>query len=407
MEKLKVAVFFGAKSFEHDISILTGLEACQSLDVDKYEVIPVYIDLKNHFWTGEALLSRIFYPLTEEKKSLVNRCNVLMGEEKPTLMMEIDGMFRVKHKKINFDVALLAFHGDYGESGPIQGMFEMAGIPYTGCRQLSAGLCMDKIISKNIVKKVGVPVLDSFVIKKPEGGKFYDVEKLSESMPFDFPVIVKPVALGSSIGVSKAENREELNSSILEVFTLGEDVIIEPFVDNLEEYNISLTKAFDGTLKTSIIEHPFKKNAEFLGFVEKYLSGDGKCSAKKVGTKLLSASQRAGMVTMTRDFNPKELSDNESKNIVEWAKKSFEALNCKGVVRIDFMCNSKTREFYFTEANTIPGSFSYYLWEASEPSYSYTDLMTALIEEALELNKEKKGDVILSASNSKIFNEIK
>lgn len=405
MEKVRVAVFFGAKSFEHDISILTGLEACQSLDIEKYEVIPVYVDLKNHFWTGDALMNRTIYPLTDDKKYLVNKCNILMGEEKPTLQVEIDGMFRKKQKKVEFDVALLAFHGDYGENGVIQGMFEMAGIPYTGCRQFSSGLCMNKIIAKNLVKKVGVPVLDEFVIGRPKDGEFYDIEKLSDSVPFDFPVIVKPIALGSSIGVSKAENKDELSSSILQVFALGEDAVIEPFVENLEEYNVSLTKAFDGTLKTSIIEHPFKKNAKFLGFVEKYLSGGGKGGVKKAGSKLMSASQRTGMVSMTRDFNPKELSEQESKNIIDWARKSFEALGCNGVVRIDFMCNSKTREFYFTEANTIPGSFSYYLWEASQPSYTYTDLMTAIINEAIELNKEKRGDVILSASNSKIFKE--
>lgn len=406
MEKINVAVFFGGKTFEHDISILTGIEACQSLDIDKYNVIPVYLDLKNNFWTGEALLDRRIYPLRDWGKELVKEARLLVGEDKPTLQVKTKGMFLSKLEKIHFDVALLALHGDYGENGPMQGLCDIAGIPYTGCRTLSASVCMNKSITKLIAKSVGIPVLEEFIIRKPLNTEFYDIELLTKNMPFNYPVIVKPVSLGSSVGVSKANNIDELNASVLQVFALGTDTMVEPFVENLEDYNVSVTRAFDGTTIASALEHPFKKDADFLGFAEKYLSGNtGKCGCKKAGSKLESTSERAGFISMTREFNPKDLTKEQIEQVREWARKAFETLECNGVARIDFMCNSKTKEICFNEINLVPGSFAYYLWEGSEPSYTYTDLMDALVKEALELNKVKKGDVILSASKSVIFKD--
>ena len=132
MDKVNVAVFFGGKSFEHDVSILTGLEACYALDTEKYNLIPVYVDLNNHFWTGDALLDKNFYPLNNWGKKLVNEAKLIIGEDKPTLEIKKQGMFAKTTEYITFDVALLAFHGEYGENGPMQGLFEVANIPYTG-----------------------------------------------------------------------------------------------------------------------------------------------------------------------------------------------------------------------------------------------------------------------------------
>ncbi len=187
------------------------------------------------------------------------------------------------------------------------------------------------------------------------------------------------------MGVSKANNLDELNVSILQIFALGDDVLVEPFVENLEEYNISLTKALTGEIKYSVIEHPLKKD----------------------GSKLMSSEKKMGMISQTRDFVIKELTNKQKENIRKWAVDAFEALNCNGVVRIDFMYNSKTKDFYFTEANTIPGSFSYFLWEASDPAYTFTELVDGLVNEALNLNKNKKGNIILANSKSKIFKEKK
>jgi D-alanine-D-alanine ligase len=397
MSKLTIAVFFGSKSFEHDISILTGLEVCQMLDFDRFDVIPIYIDIKNNMWTGEQLLKPTFYPLNKRKKRLLTKISVLVGEEKPTLRATKVGIIFSKSKNINFDVAFLALHGEYGENGMIQGMCELGGIPYTGCRALPSGVAMDKVISKTIAKSVGVPVLDDIVIRRKTNGEFFDIDKLTDAVEFPFPVIVKPTSLGSSVGVSKANNKDELNASVLEVFALGEDAMVEPFIENLEEYNVSVTKAFGGKTTPSVIERPIRKGASFLGFVEKYLSNGTKGGSKSGGSKLGFSPARTGFISMTREFNPTGLGATQSVQLKEWAIKVFDAIGCNGVVRVDFLSNSKNGEFYFGELNTIPGSMSYYLWEASEPSYSYTDLLSSLVDEAIELNKSKKGDNINQA----------
>ncbi|MDR3289961.1 MAG: hypothetical protein LBT02_01610 [Rickettsiales bacterium] len=404
-DKINVAVFFGGKSFEHDVSILTGIEVCNSLDYTKYNVIPVYLDLKNQLWTGDALMSKTIYPLQDWSKKLLKKTQLLVGEDRPTLQFIEQGMFLKSTKRTTFDVAFCAFHGEYGENGPVQGMFEVASIPYTGCRVFAAGLAMDKSIAKMLAKNVNVNVLDEVIIKKPNDD-FFDIEDLTKNKNIKFPCIVKPISLGSSVGVSKATNQDELNISILQVFTLGDNALIEPFVENLEEYNVSVTKVFNGKTTASIIERPIKKDAAFLGFKEKYMSSGGgtKTNGIKIGTKF-NNSNDSGMLSMTRDFSPKELSEKESETLKKWAINVFDILKCNGVVRVDFLCNSKTKEFYFGEINTIPGSLSYYLWEASEPSYTQTDLTGALVEEAIELNKKRKGEIILTGS--KIFKEKK
>jgi D-alanine-D-alanine ligase len=394
--KKSVAVFFGAKSFEHDVSILTGLEVCASLACTQYDVFPVYVDLYNQLWTGSALLSKTIYPLQEWGKKMLLKTQLLIGKKKPTLLVEEQGLFFKSKKEINFDVAFCAFHGDYGENGYMQGLFEVAGIPYTGCRMFSAGTCMNKSLSKMLAKQVGVNVLPEIVLNKPQTD-FFDIDELTKDIK-DFPVIVKPIALGSSVGVSKANNRSELNISVIQVFKLGDDALIEPFVENLEEYNISVTKALNGKTTASTIERPIKKGAEFLGFTEKYMNGGSKKGGVK-GSKLNNTS--GSMINMTRVFEPPELTKEDVNKLKEWAVKIFDKLDCNGVVRIDFMCNSKTRELYFNEINTIPGSLAYYLWEASDPSYSHVELAKFLVKEALELDKNKMGDIILE--QSKIF----
>jgi D-alanine-D-alanine ligase len=404
MEKMSIAVFFGGKSFEHDVSILTGIGAYKLLDPEKFNAVPIYIDLENQMWFGKELLDTTIYPLKKTTKRRLSEARILIGEKKPTIQITKRGPLFSKTTKIDFDVALLALHGDYGENGPIQGMCELGGIPYTGCRLLSSAVTMNKSLTKLLVKGVGVPTLEEIIIKKPTGNEFYDIGKLTEEIKLKFPLIVKPVALGSSVGVSKASNKDELNASVLQVFALGEDAMIEPFVENLEEYNVSVTKIFNKKTTPSVIERPIKKDASFLGFVEKYLSGSGaKGGTKKAGFKF--SSSRSGLISSTREFNPSELNAEQTKKLKEWATKAFDVLECNGVVRVDFLCNSKTQEFYFGELNTIPGSLSCYLWEANEPGYSYVELLTALIEEALELYKTRKGNIILSNSNSEIFKE--
>ncbi|HSQ97575.1 MAG TPA: hypothetical protein VLL98_02535 [Rickettsiales bacterium] len=399
MGKKKVGVFFGGKSFEHDVSILTGLDVCSTIDSTQYDVFPVYIDLENNWWTGEELLNKGSYPLNDYVKQELNKTKIVIGNGKSYLETEKKGFF-CKTKKINFDIAFLAFHGDYGETGFIQGLFETASIPYTGCNPEASAIFMDKSMTKRIAKTVGVPVLSEELIKKPENQNFFDIEKIIKDVKLPLPLIVKPNSLGSSVGVKKASNKDELSAAILQVFALGDDALLEPFVDNLEEYNLSVSRAF-GETKTSAIERPFKKNSNILSFNEKYKIGGSKSGTKVGGAKFANTANQGSMLSMSRECNPKELTAKEEENIRTWAKLLFDVVGGNGDPRIDFLCNSKTREIYLCEVNPLPGSFAFYLWEAAEHSKSYTELLTALLEEAENKSKLKRQSVILT--ESKIF----
>ena len=400
MEKKKVCVFFGGKSFEHDVSILTGIDVCFSIDSTKYDVYPVYIDIENNWWFGGDLLDKRSYPLNDRVKQNLLKMQFTVKNNRGFLKSQKGGIFG--RKKIDFDIAFLAFHGDYGETGYFQGLCETANIPYTGCDTKSSAVFMDKSLTKKIAKNLGIPVLDEEVIKKPINNEFFDIEELTSKIKLPLPLIVKPNSLGSSVGVKKATNNDELYAAILSVFALGDDALLEPFVENLEEYNVSVTRAF-GETRTSVIERPKKKNDELLSFNEKYRAGGSKSKmgGSKFGGGKFGNGGASAMINMTRDFNPEELSKEDTENIKKWATDIFEAVGGNGDPRIDFLCNGKTRELYFCEVNPLPGSFAYYLWEASEPSVNYTELLTALLEEAENKFTKKRQSIVLT--ESKIF----
>ena len=396
--KKSIAVFFGGKSFEHDISILTGLQVAEAIDTLKYDIIPVYVDLDGNWWTGQALLNKAFYPLTAKNKEQVTAVSFVMGSGKPYLQPEKKGLF--SSKPIYFDFALPAFHGDYGENGCFQGLMEMAGIPYSSCRVLASSVFMDKVATKHICRSLGIPVVPEVVIRRPDNDEFLDVEKLTSDVHFDFPVMVKPMTLGSSIGISKANNKDELYAAVLKVFALDSCALVEPFVDNLEEYNVSVCRAFDGEVRFSAIEQPVRQK-DVLSFNDKYKAG---AKTPKTGGQKFGGSSMVseGMLSMTRSFNPESLSEKQQQNIKEWAEKIFTALGGLGNPRIDFMCNSATGELWLGEVNPIPGSFSYFLWERAEPKVNFVKLVNALIEEGFK-ETVKGANFYKKLTDNKIF----
>ena len=405
--KKTVAVFFGSKSYEHDVSIMTGLEAYFNIDTTRYDPIPVYIDIEGNWWTGKELLEKRNYPLSDSTKKKLGQATFVVSGKKPFIRVK-KGLFSTKD--VYFDCALLAFHGDFGEDGPFQGLFETAGIPYTGTRIMASSVFMNKYLTKTILRGADIPVLDGIFIPHPKTENF-DVSSLIKDLKLKFPVIVKPNALGSSIGLTKAKNREETEAGLLKIFAMGADALIEECVLNLEEFNVSVTRCLTGETQTSAIERPKTVDPdEILDFTQKYLGGTGKCGAKKCPAKvsglktagLKVGSKTGGLLAMTRDLNPKDLSKTESANIRSWATKAFDILQGTGVVRIDFMCDTKTRKFYLNEVNTIPGSLSFYLWAGANPVVLYPELLTGLIEEAFEQHKLRHGRSV-KLTESKIF----
>ncbi|MEE8295167.1 MAG: D-alanine--D-alanine ligase family protein [Sphingomonadales bacterium] len=377
----EIAIVFGGESVEHDVSILTAIQFMNAMDGERYGVLPVYVGPDGRWWTGKALRDKKFYPLTPATEKNLTRLrlpgNSIRGQQ-PYFLGDKKGVFS-KPQTIPFDLVVPAIHGSNGEDGTLQGLLEFLGIPFAGCNVLAAAATMNKDFTKQVVKAHGVPTLAHLVLTKPNQASTLDPKTIKKALQESlgknpFPLIVKPCNLGSSIGVTPAQDMDDLLAGLLLCFRLDHAVIIEPFVQNLVEYNVAVSKAF-GETRVSVIERPLKEN-DFLDFKGKYLSGDSQGSKLKTGNS-------EGMASLNRVMNPPELNQSKQEKIKGWAGSAFDALGLAGSVRIDFLGDEKTGEIWLNEINTIPGSFAYYLWQESTPSVSFTELTTALIEEGL------------------------
>ena len=380
----QVAVFFGGRSPEHDVSVVSGLQVLSAIDESKYDAFPVYVAPDGQWLVGDILRERSSYMLgADAKKQTTSMLLDPIATRGGRLIPKKSGLFS-KAKPIDFDIAIPSFHGLYGEDGNIQGMFELANIPYTGMRTMASAVLMDKAATKKMLQSAGIPTLDYAVLKRPNKGLMIPTEEIKEQTKhLKFPCIIKPVHLGSSIGVAKVNTPEDVKATLPAIFEFDDSAILEPFVENLVEYNVAVSKAF-GELALSAIERP-KATEELLDFKQKYLSGDGgKTGDKMGGTKQVGAISE-GMLSLTRELNPM-LDEKQTAAIKKHAGAMFEAVNGTGAPRIDFIGNSKTGELWLNEVNPIPGSFGSFLWEAAEKPKLFTEYLTALIEEAVQEN---------------------
>lgn len=360
-KKKRIAVLFGGMSPEHDVSVVSAQQVMDALDPRDYETVPIYMDFENRFYTNESFRDvRTYRP----RPLLNNSVKFAWGELGPQI---IDSESNV----VPIDCVLPVFHGKFGEDGTVQSYFNLKGIPCTGFSPDASQVAMRKDWTKIIIKDDNVPVLDHQIVTRLEARRSQGwIKRLKNSV--GWPSIVKPVNLGSSIGVGAAHTEEELIELVNFVLMKDSAAIIEPLVQNLVEYNVALIND-NGIIRTSAIERP-KSSAEVLDFKEKYLSSGG-------GKKGVLPSQ--GMLSLSRDINPRIPKALENK-ILSYAKKAFVALGARGAPRIDFLSNKKTGEIWFNEINAIPGSYGFFLWEnAKTKSYLFPELLTHLINEAL------------------------
>jgi D-alanine-D-alanine ligase len=389
-KKTRILVFIGGRSPEHDVSIITGLQALQALDPARYEAQALYIAPNGAWLVGDSLRNRETYiPNLATAKDLTE-VTLAMGSNNQPMLLTVPKSFWQKPKRIEFDVAFLAFHGLIGEDGGIQGALETANVPYTGMRLLASAVLMDKAATKRMLAETGVPVLPFKEIKRPREGRLITAQELEAQLGnVAFPCCLKPAHLGSSIGVAQVKNMQEISDVLTETFRFDDTALLEPFVENLEEYNVAVCEK-DGAILTSAIERP-KCAAELLDFKTKYMpNGSGKMGGKQ-GTKSADHKGQAsqGMLSLTRDINPELPKEFEDK-IRKWAEIVFTHVAGTGAPRLDFLCNGKTREIWFNEANPCPGSFGYFLWEAAKNPILFTELLDHLIEEALACHARKQ-----------------
>lgn len=388
--KIKVGVMFGGKSVEHEISIISAIQAIQSMDKEKYDIIPIYITKGNEFYVGENIGKIEAY---KDQKSLIKNSQrvILVNDENKVKLIKYPFKAFSKGVVDYIDVAFPIVHGTNVEDGTLQGYLKMFNIPYVGCDVVSSAVGMDKYVMKTVLKDNGIPVLDC----KCYTGKEYDADNSAVVEEIEgtigYPVIVKPVNLGSSIGISKADNREKLLAALDTAFCYAQKVLVERAVQNLKEINCSVLGDYEEA-QPSECEEPVNAD-EILSFEDKYIgsgSSKGAKGAKSGGSK--------GMATLKRKI-PADITDEEKKTIQAYAVKAFKCLGCSGVSRIDFMMDSKTGEIWLNEINTIPGSLSFYLWEPV--GVEYQKLLDKMI--SLALKREREGENITYAFDSNVL----
>ena len=381
-----VAVLFGGRSPEHDVSVITGLQALKAIDQERFAAFPVYVDPRGRWFIGDKLAERRNYLPDAATLSALTEVTLSLGEPGRGILVPKRGGLFGRRAPIEFDIALPAFHGLFGEDGQMQGLFETAGLPYAGMRTLASAVFMDKAAAKRLLRGLDIPLLPCAVVSRGEGGLPSEAALAELVADIGFPCIVKPVHLGSSIGVGKADNLSEVRALLPAIFRLDAQAMIEPFVPNLVEYNLSVMR-LGGEIRTSAIEQP-KRAEELLDFRQKYLSGGANGDRGKGGVKGDGANSQ-GMLSLTRDINP-ALPPGLEGSLRRWAAAAFAAVDGSGAPRIDFYCNEATGETWLNEVNPCPGSFGYFLWEAAEPPIGFTALLTHLIEDALARHRESQ-----------------
>ena len=391
--KIKVGVLFGGKTVEHEISIISAIQAIGHLDKNKYDVIPIYITKGNEFYIGEKI---------GDIKSYTDITS-LLKESQRVIMLNEDGkvkLIRYPMKKFGkneldyIDIAFPVVHGTNVEDGTLQGYLQMFNIPYVGCDVLSSAVGMDKYVMKTVLKDNGIPVLDCKCFTAKQYDDDVDAVIATVEEKICYPVIVKPVNLGSSIGISKAENRDELYDSLDTAFRYASKVLIETAVQNLKEINCSVLGDYEEA-EASECEEPVSSD-KILTFAEKYI-GDGSAKGAK-GAKggVKGSGGSKGMATLKRKI-PADITDEQRTLIREYAVKAFKVLGCGGVSRIDFMMDTKTGNIWLNEINTIPGSLSFYLWEPL--GVKYTELLDRMISLALKRERENSSITYTFDSN--------
>ena len=370
--KTSIAVFFGCRSVEHEVSIISAVQAMRAADKNKYDLTPVYVTKDGAMFSSPDMF------VIENFRDIDK---LLKGAEEVTFIKNSGGVFMhpvnkkmfggAKDKRI--DLAFPIVHGTNCEDGTIAGYFEFLGLPYISCDIISAAVGMDKAVFKDVLKAAGLPVLDCVRFTSRE----YMLDPAAVSGKIEkeigFPLIVKPVNLGSSVGISKVKSADELDEAVRLAASFADKILAERAVENLREINCSVLGDADDCA-ASVCEEPIMHD-EILSYKDKYEGGKSKGGSK-------------GMASLGRKI-PADIPEELSKKIKDISCKIFKAIGASGVVRIDYLLDDKTKEVYANEINTIPGSLAFYLWEAS--GLKYSELIDKLVETAFRRERKREN----------------
>ena len=382
---IKVGVIFGGESVEHEVSIITAVQAMGFIDNKKYEVVPIYITKDRRWFTGKLLFEMETYRHLNDLSDLATEV-VLTKRNDTFVLMKKRGLF--KGVVNNIDVAFPIVHGKGVEDGSLAGYLELLGIPYVGPSMLGASIGQDKVVQKQVMESSGIPIVKYMW--------FYDNEYLenedkilSDIKKFGYPVIVKPARLGSSVGINIAHNEKEVISAIEEAISYDDKILIEEVVKNLREVDCAVVGTHEH-METSLIgEMTF--DDELFSFEDKYIGEGGKKNGSKSGPKTGGSLTTGGMNI------PCKLDKKLEEDIYKYSKEAFRVLNLSGVTRFDFLVDDKNKKVYVNEPNTIPGCLAFFFF--SPKGKNYTMLLDELIKTSIKSYKDGLKKVTSFESN--------
>lgn len=382
MGKIQLGVIYGSRSCEREVAIISAVQLMNAVDTEKYDVIPVYIDEHGVWYTGEPLRSiRTYSPFDPDAKG-IRRVSLDMASGSGALIAvkPARGLFGHETQEIaaRLEVCVIVMHGLHGEDGTLQGMLELANLPYTSAGVAGSAIGMDKIMMKQFFRGADLPTLPGFGVTRSGYEKDREAVIARSASELGWPVFVKPSNLGSSIGVSRADDAAALKDALELAFAYDRRVLIEKGLDHPLELNCSVL-GWDDDVTASPIEMPVSAG-KMLDFYGKYL--------RQGGSK--------GMASLQRVL-PAPIEDSLRDEIQALSCRIFRMLDCKGVVRIDYMFDRNDGKLWITEINTIPGSMAFYLW--AEAGMKYSTLIDRIVDCALKAHAEKNARSYAFSSN--------
>ena len=376
--KIKVGVIFGGESVEHEVSIISAVQAMEHMNKEKYDIIPIYISKDRTWYSGKMLMDIDVYKNFDDLKKYAKKVTMVKKNGK-FFLQKVNGLFR--RDITDLDIAFPIVHGNNVEDGSLQGYLDSIGIPYVGSKVLGSALGQDKVVMKQVFESENLPIVEYMW--------FYDNEYsedreaiLKKINKIGYPVVVKPATLGSSIGITFVEDESIIYSAIEEAIKYDKKIIVEKAVENLTEVNCSVLGNYMYQ-DVSALEEVMSDN-NLLTYADKYIGGSKgkfKGGIKGIGSK--------GMASASRVI-PARIGEDMEKQIKDLSKKVFKSLNLSGLCRIDYLIDKKNKKVYVNEPNTIPGSLAFYLWEPIGKSYDQLldDMINIAIKEYK--NKQKK-----------------
>lgn len=369
--KKRVAVIFGGRSVEHEVSVITGLQVMENIDKDKYHVIPIYIDKEGKWFTGDSLMK--FENFKDSNLDDLQEVVLTPKTNDHNLYSHPENIGLFKKKVMDkIDIIFPTIHGTNGEDGTIQGLFELMNIPYVGSGVLASSVGMDKILMKDVFKANGLPIVDYMWFYRREwiDDQKKTIKAIEEGL--GYPVFVKPANLGSSIGISKAKDREGLIHAMEIAIRYDRKIIVEEAIENPREINCAVM-GYDDNVIASLCEEPLGWD-EILTFEDKYIKSNVKGLGKEGSRRII----------------PADIEDNIRENIEDIASKAFMVIDGEGNARIDFLLD-RDNNIYVNEINTLPGSIAFYLWEGK--GYSFQKLIDNMIDIAIRVHDEKNNNM--------------